>query len=168
MFFDSCANLDELKAAYRKAAMKYHPDRGGDTATMQRINNEYEAAFNRLKNAQNAAAAADTTGATRATAEQAQDFIEIINRLLRLDGLKIELCGRWLWITGDTIRHKAELKAAGCKWAAKKKAWTWHFPEDGDVFSRGRRTMAQIRQKYGSQTFAAEQERGGVRLAAGA
>ena len=33
--------LDDLKAAYRKAAMKHHPDRGGNTNAMQIINRAY-------------------------------------------------------------------------------------------------------------------------------
>lgn len=32
-YFMNCKNLDELKKAYKAAAMKYHPDMGGDTAT---------------------------------------------------------------------------------------------------------------------------------------
>lgn len=154
-FFDSCRTLDELKKAYRAAAMKHHPDRGGDTETMQRINAEYSARFEELKHQQNRAAAEDSTGKTRATSESAGDFIEIINHLLRLDGLEVELCGRWLWIGGETRKHKEALKACGCRWSSTKKLWSWHFAEDGESWSRGRRSMNQIRQKYGSQTFTA-------------
>ena len=31
-YFVNCKNLDELKKAYKAAAMKNHPDKGGDTA----------------------------------------------------------------------------------------------------------------------------------------
>lgn len=40
-FFNDCRTLDELKKSYRRAAMLHHPDRGGDTRTMQEINDEY-------------------------------------------------------------------------------------------------------------------------------
>ena len=149
-FFESCRTLDELKKCYKAVAMKYHPDMGGDTATMQAINAEYEARFEILKRSQNAQAAEDPTGRTRATSETAGDFIEIINHLLRMDGLEIELCGRWLWIGGNTKPHKEELKACGCRWSQAKKLWSWHFAEDGDHWHRGRKSMAQIRAKYGS------------------
>lgn len=52
-FFESCKTLDDLKKAYKAAAMKYHPDMGGDTATMQEINAEYDRIFPALKLAYN-------------------------------------------------------------------------------------------------------------------
>ena len=119
-FFDNCSNLDELKKAYRDAAKANHPDMGGDTATMQRINAAYTARFEILKNRQNETAAADPDGSTKATTEAPDDFINIIAALLKLDGLEVELCGRWLWIGGNTMTHKEALKAAGCRWSQSK------------------------------------------------
>ena len=69
MYFENCKTLDELKKAYKAAAMKNHPDIGGSTAEMQRINAAYEARFEELKHRQNTAAAQDTTGKTQATSE---------------------------------------------------------------------------------------------------
>lgn len=153
MYFDNIKTLDELKKAYKALAVKHHPDVGGDTATMQRINAEYEARFEVLKKQQNTAAAEDASGKTHATQESAGDFIAIINALLKLDGLEIELCGRWLWIGGETKKHKEALKAAGCRWSSSKKLWNWHFAEDGSRWHKGSKTMDQIRNKYGSTTF---------------
>ncbi|MEI7446591.1 MAG: J domain-containing protein [Burkholderiales bacterium] len=38
------APLDEIRAAYRRAAAQHHPDRGGDTATMARVNAAWQKA----------------------------------------------------------------------------------------------------------------------------
>lgn len=152
-YFVNCKTLDELKKVYKHLAQKHHPDVGGDTRTMQEINAEYEARFEVLKRSQNEQAAEDTTGKARATTESAGDFIAIIDHLLKLDGLEIELCGRWLWIGGDTKKHKEALKACGCRWSSSKKLWNWHFAEDGDKWHRGSKSMSQIRSKYGSTTF---------------
>ena len=153
-YFTNCKTLDELKKAYKAAAMKNHPDMGGDTATMQAINAEYEARFEVLKRSQNEQAAQDQSGKTYATTESAGDFIAIIAALLKLDGLEIELCGRWLWIGGNTREHKEALKAAGCRWSSAKKLWSWHYAEDGCGWHKGRSaSMAQIRAKYGSTSF---------------
>ena len=35
------SDIDEIKRAYHKLAMKHHPDRGGDVSTMQSINEAY-------------------------------------------------------------------------------------------------------------------------------
>ena len=152
-YFVSCRTLDELKKVYKHLAQKHHPDVGGDTRTMQEINAEYEARFEVLKRSQNEQAAEDTTGKARATTESAGDFIAIIDHLLKLDGLEIELCGRWLWIGGDTKKHKEALKACGCRWTSSKKQRNWHIAEEGDKWHRGSKSMSQIRSKYGSTTF---------------
>lgn len=152
-YFNNPANLDELKKQYKHLAQKHHPDVGGDTATMQAINAEYEERFEVLKRTQNTQAAEDATGKTRATTESAGDFIAIVSILLSLDGLEVELCGRWLWIGGNTRVHKEALKAAGCRWSSSKKLWSWHFAEDGDRWHRGTKSMSQIRSKYGSTSF---------------
>lgn len=150
MFFDAIHTLDDLKAAYRKLAMQHHPDMGGDTETMQRINAEYTKMHDILKDAHNAAA-----DDYHKTTETAAEFIDIISALVRLSGLRIELCGSWLWIGGDTRAHKDTLKALGCRWSKQKALWYWHHAEDSRRRYRGRSSMAEIRNKYGSQTFGA-------------
>ena len=43
-------NLEELKKAYRKLSLKFHPDCGGTNEQMAELNNLYEKMFDRLKN----------------------------------------------------------------------------------------------------------------------
>ena len=152
-FFSNVNTLTELKHEYRRLALLHHPDCGGSNEMMKAINAAYELRFEELKRSQNEQAAADTTGKTKATTETAGEFVDIINALLKLDGLTVELCGCWLWIGGNTRKYKETLKAAGCRWAANKKLWSWHHAEDGSCFYRGKATMSDIRTKYGSTTF---------------
>ena len=35
-----------------------------------------------------------------------------------------------------------------------EKLWSWHFAEEGMKWHKGTKTMAEIRSKYGSTTFA--------------
>lgn len=147
-YFAACTTLEELKKEYRRLAMIHHPDHGGDTATMQAINGEYSEAFARLKNQHNAAA-----DEAHQTTETPEEFIAIISQLLRFPSLIVELCGSWLWITGETYGIKDQLKAAGCRWSSSKKAWYWHHPEEGHRWHKGTATMSDIRTKYGSQTY---------------
>lgn len=144
MYFNQCQNLDELKALYKKLALKNHPDMGGDLRIMQEINAEYEKRFESLKNAHN-----ETS--ERKTTETPQEFIHIVDKIINIEGIEIELCGSWLWVSGNTYEAKDQLKAAGFKWSKNKKKWHWHHAEDGDKWSRGRATMEEIRLKYGSE-----------------
>ena len=144
-YFIDCTTLDELKKEYRRLALKNHPDVGGDTKIMMEINAEYEKAHDALQKAYNATAPEDMQ-----KHETAAEYITIIEKLMRIKGISVELCGSWLWISGDTRNVKDALKAAGCKWAAKKAMWYWH---PGDYRRKGHTAMpmSHIRTKYGSQ-----------------
>lgn len=148
-YFTSCRTLDELKKEYRRLAMLNHPDHGGNNETMAAINNEYAERFETLKAQHNA-----NHDEQHQTSEVPEEFIAIVNALIKIPGLAVELCGCWLWISGDTRTHKEDLKAAGCRWSSSKKMWYWRHQEDGSHWSRGKKSMSQIRMKYGSQTFA--------------
>ena len=148
MYFTECKTLDELKREYRRLASIHHPDVGGDTATMQAINAEYDEMHEILKAAHNQQA-----DEHHQTTETPDEFRDIVERLLRMDGLEVELCGSWLWIGGNTREHKDGLKTAGCRWSSNKKLWYWHHAEEGCRWHRGTKTINQIRSKYGSQTF---------------
>ena len=148
MYFDKCKTLDELKAEYRRLAVKYHPDTGGDLETMKAVNAEHDRVFEVLKRKYN-----DSADEYHQTTETAEEFRDIINALLTLPGLEIELCGSWLWIGGNTLEHREKLRELGCKWSQTKKLWHWHHAEDGSKWYRGKRSMNEIRSKYGSQVF---------------
>ena len=151
-YFSNVRTLDELKAEYRRLVMIHHPDRGGDLRTMQEINAEHDRIFEELKARHNEA------HPDRQTTETAEEFRDILTKLLKLDGLTVELCGSWLWIGGETYRHKAELKALACRWSNNKKLWYWRHEESARPWHRGTATISQIRAKYGSQVFNAQGE----------
>lgn len=144
-FFENIHDLDTLKREYRRLAMLMHPDCGGTDAEMQELNRQYETAMKEIR----FHAAAGSKDAE--TTETAAEFIAIVNALIKLDGLNIELCGSWLWISGDTRRHKETLKAAGCRWASKKSMWYWHPADEIPKSRRRTATMSEIRNKYGSR-----------------
>ena len=149
MYLDKAKSLEELKQQYRAWTKKLHPDCGGSDAEMKALNLEYEQMFEALKRKHNA-----TADAAHQTTETARDFMDIIEKLIRMDGVIVEQCGSWLWISGATYQHKAELKAAGCRWASAKKLWYWRSP-DYTTTAHKAVSMEKIREKYGSEIYRA-------------
>lgn len=148
-YFENVHTLEDLKKEYRRLARENHPDKGGDKATMQEINAQHDKLFEILKAEHNSKA-----DDAHKTTETPEEFRNIIDALIRLDGLTIELCGSWLWISGDTYTHKEALKAAGCRFSKNKKAWYWRHEEDGSFYHRGKAwTFDRIRHTYGSAIF---------------
>ena len=156
-WFSGIDNLNDLKAEYRRLVMKHHPDLGGDTRTMQDINRDYDFMFNVLKGVQNVKAQQPDSH-VKYTTETPERFRAIIELLIHLDGIEVELCGSWVWVGGETRKHKDALKAAGCMWSPKKGMWYWRHAEDGARHSRGKYSMDEIRAVYGSQRFDAKDE----------
>ena len=155
-------NVEDLKSIYRKLALENHPDRGGSKEAMQEINAEYSALFDKLKDIHKSTRPEGprTYEAQEKTKETPEDFINICAELFKLRGLEVELCGRWLWIGGDTRQHKDRLKALGCKWSRGKQKWSWHFPEDAAMSYKGKKSwsMDRIRLQFGSEKLSGEEE----------
>lgn len=166
-YFHNVDCVEELKAQYRKLAMKNHPDRGGTKEAMQEINEEYSALFEKYKNihagTNRETGARETYRAYQATNEAPEEFINIISELLKMDGLTVELCGRWLWIGGETMKHKENLKKIGCKWSSAKKLWSFHHQDSAvSPWKRKSWSMEQIYTTFGREDYtgsAPKQER---------
>lgn len=155
-WFERVKCIEDLKQAYFKLAKKYHSDVGGNDETMKEINAEYSELHKRLKDIHRAFSKDGETAEKYYTAETEteecpEDFINIVRELLKLK-LAVELCGRWLWISGETKAVKEDLKKLGCKYHGNKQMWSWHYPEDSAKLYKKRKpwTMAEIRNGYGS------------------
>jgi hypothetical protein len=127
------------KAAYHAACKKYHPDVNPAGEDMMKVVNE---AYSALR---------DFSGSVK---EQQTDYSDLLNNalnaILGLSALSVEICGVWVWVTGDTRAHKDALKAAGYRWSGQKEAWYFR-PEQFRSRGRGVASMEEIRGKYGSK-----------------
>lgn len=77
--------------------------------------------------------------------------VEIINelnalasKLSRCKDLNIERIGTWLWISGETKKHKTMLKNKGFKYSPKRQMWYYA------VFKKQSRDINELREKFGS------------------
>ena len=145
-YFQECTTAEELKKAYHKAAAKLHPDNGGDQEEFKRMQQEYQKAFDRLKNIHKT-----QSGETyeKQTTETASEFMDIIEKIIHFDGVKVEIIGSWIWLTGNTMTYKEEIKAAGFWWSKSKRAWYYNGSETKSR-RRGRYSLNGLRSKWGS------------------
>lgn len=146
-FFEGLREDKEIKARYKELAKAHHPDKGGCAETMKAINHQYEQVMRGIYQL-----------AGKSTTEIDELLIndnlmrEKLNAILMIEGISIELCGSWVWVTGDTRSCKDWLKSQDFLWAPKKKAWYWR----SEVRKcRNRQTMSldYIREKWGSQAI---------------
>jgi hypothetical protein len=142
------ATLEMIKMCYRRACSMFHPDRNPAGLEMMKLVN---AAYESL---QNYVSQPEDGRDYMKEQNYGDDINDALNAIINL-GLHIEVCGSWLWVSGDTRTHKETLKAAGFKWAPKKAMW--HFrPDDYKSFSRGKYSMDEIRAIHGSQVIKAK------------
>jgi hypothetical protein len=152
-FFEFCKTLDEVKALYRTLAKEHHPDKGGDVETMQTINRQYTLKCESI-----------IKGSNLFTQEEAdtellntEKYKEALQAIIYLDGLNIELVGTWIWVTGETRKHKDVLKKALFCFAPKKVAWYFRTAEY-KVHNIIPLSLDEIRAKYGSEKINSKQE----------
>lgn len=147
-WFKGINNLKDLKKAYRALAMRWHPDHeGGDLKTMQEINAEYDKLNNELPDIN-----AEGQEYQPKERENPEMFRAAVVAVQNLFGVDVELCGNWIWCTGNTRTYKDTFKAAGYKWSANKCAWYWH-PEGYRKHGKKSYTMDQIREMHGSSSI---------------
>ena len=115
---------------------------------MQAINAEYAFCMARAVRAEKPGLDEAEYSSMDAVSEAIRAAIEAI---ITLPGLGIEICGLWVWVDGQTRPVKEQLKAAGYRWAAKKEKWYYAGVPAG---GRGRYSMDDIRNRYGSRNVA--------------
>jgi len=155
-WFNNCKSVEDVKAEYKRLIKQYHPDISGadTTAQMQEINAEYDIVFERLKNVHKTAEGKTYTAKTE-TAETPEQFKQIIETLMKCEGLLIDLVGNWIWLRGETFRHKEVIKSLGFHWSGSKRMWYWRADENAS--GRHKSTdYNKIKERYGCETFQAE------------
>lgn len=151
MFFEDCEkNVEAVKYLYRDLAKQHHPDLGGNTETMQRINAEYEALLRSLDGSTSTGTdKKEHTYHYNHSAERA--VMEKLHEILSLgiDGANVFLIGSWIWVKGDTKPYRKELKRIGLRWISRRQAWAFSAKKWTRRASSG--SLDDLAAKYGAE-----------------
>lgn len=136
--------LEMVKKAYRQACKTYHPDiNPAGAAMMQAVNEAYESLCSEIfPIAFNDGDISSSYGEELNTA---------LNAIIPCMGLKIEICGAWIWVSGSTKINKEILKESGFFWSKQKEMWYFRPKTQKRGFYRGKSSISEIRSKYGSE-----------------
>lgn len=141
--------IEECKRQYRKLVMEHHPDRGGNEEDMKAINAEWEWFHKHNYNIhETKEGSVYTDERQEAPDEVTERFAWLINILIAMEGVGIEICGSFIWLSGDTKPYKEVLKALGFRWARKK--GMWYIAPTKYRKRRRECSMNEIRDWYGS------------------
>ena len=143
-WFENVKKIEELRQLYRKLLKEHHPDNGGDEETMKEINLEYDRVFSDLSRF--SSDGEECTGEEQKT--ENEEFKSILNEIINFN-VEIEIIGSWIWCF-NSYQFRSQLKELGFRYAAKKKAWVWHYGEY-KRYHKGETDLNDIRAKYGSQ-----------------
>ena len=155
---DHTTTIEDAKKQYKRLILMYHPDLAAKngltveeaTKACQTINAEWDYLRKHNYNiheGQNGGSYTDWT--QDAPDDVTNAYADIIEQLIHMDGVLVEICGSFIWLSGNTYAHKADIKSLGFRWASKKKMW---FLAPSDWKKKGRRelSMGEIRDTYGS------------------
>lgn len=135
--------LEMVKEAYRAAAKKYHPDiYPASEETMKIVNGAYGSLCETQFPISN-------TFETDAS-DYGSELNHALNKIIIYLDLQIEICGSWVWVSGNTKERKDILKEAGFRYSGPKKMWCFRPNSDRKKY-RGTRSIDDIRNVYGSK-----------------
>jgi hypothetical protein len=81
------------------------------------------------------------------------DIIKNLQEKVNPEGLKLEVIGRWIWLSGSTFSVKEALKELGFRYSPDKKSWYWRSEDDRSSNEKPI-PLDTIREKFGSQQVA--------------
>ncbi len=141
-----------LKKAYKEAAIKNHPDKGGNLEIMKLVN----AAYDFLKKCESWWTGEQARKAKKTT-PLTKTMQDLINKIKIFPNCKIEIIGSWLWVSGDTKAVKEELKNLGFKFSFNKKSWYYH-EDTYNKRSKKNFSLNDIRNMHGSEEVQTEKQ----------
>lgn len=134
--FFGCTSADEVQLRFDELSKVFI----NQNEMLKSINAEYSTLMNVL-----ATTKSEEPVKERATvSEKIKELQEKVNP----EGLHLEICGTWLWVTGKTFPVKDALKELGFRYSANKLSW-YYRQDDHRSSNQAPVPLEMIREKYG-------------------
>lgn len=137
---------EAVKTAYKQACLKFHPDRNPAGHEMMLLLNEAKEVLKKanypieLKNEDRY--------------NYGEEINNALNKIINIQGLIIEICGSWVWVSGKTKENWPILKEAGFLFSATKKM-VYFRPQYAKMkrFKKDSLSIEEIRSKFKSENI---------------
>jgi len=150
VYFTEYQNIEDLRKQFKDRCLDLHPDKGGCRFKFGEMKEEYDYLIKKLSKNEEQISNKENRK-PRYTYESEKNLMDQFDVLFRVPGIKIEICGYWIWISGNTFPVHERLRHLNCQWSKSKKMW-YFCPLGYKKTARGRFSMKQIRLKFGSVT----------------
>lgn len=155
-WFKGCIKIEHVRALFKSLAMQHHPDRGGDTRTMQDILAEYHEVLKSFEGTKLFNKVTNEEYSFRYDFRKEQAIADMVDGILKLKlaNITLEVVGTWVWVSGTT-REQARLfnrDGLGMTYTRQHNKWFWH-PGSNSRFKRGPSGLSydEIKNRYGSE-----------------
>jgi hypothetical protein len=141
-FFNQCENEQDLLNRAKVAKDILDLDNPENKTLRVEVETEYQFLLNAFK----------SNGSSPESKSKEFTQKEILEKLAPLN-LELEICGKWVWINGNTRPYKDILKELGLRFSPGKKCWYWR-PDKYRSINKEPMDMNEIRKVYGSSQVA--------------
>jgi hypothetical protein len=132
--------VSDLRSYYSKKVQKYL----GDTEKLKTLDEVYFEALRVIDK--------DLPEEEKLNWRHEERLADKIRIVAPLDDVRIDVFGSWLWIRGETKKHKDFLRENGFFFSKNKLAWYYRDEDQKGRWFRGTASWGTIKEKYGSQS----------------
>ena len=141
--FFGCTSTDEVQLRFDELSKVF----ADQDEILQILKSEYSTLMNVLS-----ASESKPVEIVKENASISEKIIELQEKV-KQEGLRLEIVGQWLWLSGATFAVKDVLKALDFRYSPDKKSWYWRSDENRSSNEKPI-PLEMIREKYGTNVVA--------------
>ena len=139
--FFGCSSIDEIQLRFDELSKVFKDQ----DEILQILKTEYSTLMNVLGESKPTEIVKEKTSLS--------EKIKELQEKVKQEGLRLEIVGQWLWLSGATFAVKDVLKALDFRYSPDKKSWYWRSDENRSSNEKPI-PLELIREKYGTNVVA--------------